>query len=85
MMGFIFGWRYLESKSVWLPVIMHSCNNLVSLNLLREAHTLHVDPTLRQSALFAVIPIALVWAVMLTLGAWRSGAEVRKNRLMLRG
>jgi membrane protease YdiL (CAAX protease family) len=64
LMGFIFGWLYLESKSVWPCVLMHSYNNLIALKLFREAWSVRTEPTLLQNALFAVGPVLLVWIVL---------------------
>lgn len=63
-MGFIFGWLYLESRSLWPCVLMHSYNNLISFKLLREAWTVKVEPTLMQNALLAIAPILVVWIVL---------------------
>ncbi len=64
LMGFIFGWLYFESKSVWPCVLMHSYNNLIGLKLFREAWTVETEPTLLQNALFAMGPVLLVWIVL---------------------
>jgi len=69
LMGFIFGWLYLESKSVWPCVLMHSYNNLISLKLFREAWSVNTEPTLLQNALIAVGPVLLVWIVLY----WKRG------------
>lgn len=61
LMGFIFGWLYLESKSVWPCVLMHSYNNLVSFKLFREAWTVKTEPTLLQNALLAFGPVLVIW------------------------
>ncbi len=61
LMGFIFGWLYFESKSVWPCVLMHSYNNLVSFKLFREAWTVKTEPTLLQNALLAIGPVLVIW------------------------
>ncbi|MCP4421329.1 MAG: CPBP family intramembrane metalloprotease [Chloroflexi bacterium] len=69
LLGFIFGWMYLESKSVWPGALMHSFNNLIVFGLLSEAWTTVQEPTLLQNALIAIGPILLVWLVLY----WRDG------------
>ncbi len=64
MMGFIFGWLYLRSGSVWPCVLMHSYNNLIGLELFREAVKVHLEPTLLQKSMVAFFPIAVVWLVL---------------------
>ncbi len=64
MMGFIFGWLYLRSGSVWPCVLMHSYNNLIGLELFREAVKVHLEPTLMQKSIVAFFPIAVVWLVL---------------------
>jgi len=64
MMGFIFGWLYLRSGSVWPCVLMHSYNNLIGLELFREAVTVRLEPTLLQKSMVAFFPIAIVWVVL---------------------
>jgi membrane protease YdiL (CAAX protease family) len=83
LMGFIFGWLYLESNSVWPCVLMHSYNNLISLKLFREAWTVTAEPTLLQSTLMAAGPIVLVWLVLYWRRGFRSetggAVELRSN------
>lgn len=69
--GFIFGWLYIESKSVWPCVLMHSYNNLISFKLLREAWTVSAEPTLLQNTLMAIGPIVLVWLILYWKGSFR--------------
>ena len=64
LVGFIFGWMYLESNSVWPCVLMHSYNNLISLKLFREAWNVSTEPTLLQNGLMAIGPISLVWLIL---------------------
>ncbi|MFQ6614404.1 MAG: CPBP family intramembrane glutamic endopeptidase [Fidelibacterota bacterium] len=64
LFGFIFGWLYLESNSVWPGVLMHSYSNLITLSLLSEAVTINKEPSLLQKSLFAVGPALLVWLVL---------------------
>ena len=61
LVGFIFGWMYLESNSVWPCVLMHSYNNLISTKLFREAWSISTEPTLLKNDLMAIGPILLVW------------------------
>lgn len=68
LMGFIFGWLYLESNSVWPCVLMHSFNNLVSLKLFTEARTVQTEPDLLQNSLMAIGPILLVWLMLFLRG-----------------
>lgn len=75
LMGFIFGWLYLESNSVWPCTLMHAYNNLVGLSLLREAFHAHAKPTLLQNGLMAVGPILLVWLVLALRGAFGGRRE----------
>lgn len=70
LLGFIFGWLYLESNSVWTCVLMHSYNNLIALKLFSEAFTVKSEPTLLQSSLMAVVPIAFVWLVLYLKGGF---------------
>jgi membrane protease YdiL (CAAX protease family) len=77
LMGFIFGWLYLESNSVWPCVLMHSYNNLISLELFSEAWTVRSEPTLLQNALLALGPMLLVWLVLLGMGEFREKAQGR--------
>lgn len=69
LMGFIFGWLYLESKSVWPCVLMHSYNNLIGFSLLREAFTAKVSPSMLDTSLIAIGPILLVWLIIY----WKRG------------
>jgi len=64
LMGFIFGWLYLESNSVWPCVLMHSYNNLISFKLLSEAWTVKAEPTLLQNSLMAIGPMLLIWLIL---------------------
>lgn len=64
LMGFIFGWLYLESKSVWPCVLMHSYNNLINLKLFSEAWTVKAEPTLLQNSLMAIGPMLLIWLIL---------------------
>lgn len=72
LLGFIFGWLYLESNSVWPCVLMHSYNNLISLELFSEAWITTKEPTLLQNSLMALGPIFLVWLVLYLRGAFRT-------------
>lgn len=74
-LGFIFGWLYLESGSVWPCVLMHSYNNLIAFKLFREAWTVNVMPSLLQNALMALPPILLIGFVL----AWKDGFSDRKT------
>ncbi len=74
LLGFIIGWLYLESGSVWPCVLLHSFNNLISLALFREAWTAKVETSLLQDSLMALGPILLVWIVLLLGGRFRTGA-----------
>ncbi len=72
LLGFIFGWLYLESKSIWPCVLMHSYNNLITMNLLNwEVNT---EPTLLQNALIALIPILIVWIALYYKGKFKGDA-----------
>ena len=62
LFGFIFGWLYIESKSVWPCVLMHSFNNQITMKLFNC--TIKAEPTLLQNALIAIIPIFLVWLIL---------------------
>lgn len=62
--GFIFGWLYLESGSVWPCVLMHSYNNLVTLRLFTEAWQSKTEPSLSANALMALGPIVIVWVIL---------------------
>ncbi len=64
LMGFMVGWLYFESRSVWPCVLMHSYNNLIAFALFREAWTVNTEPTLLQKALLAIGPILLVWVAL---------------------
>ncbi len=57
-------------NGAWPCVLMHSCNNLVSLKLLREAYPVRTEATLQQSVLFAIMPIALVRGVLYARGVF---------------
>ncbi len=70
--GFIFGWLYLESNSVWPCVLMHSYNNLIAFKLFSEAWHVTNEPTLLQNSLMALGPIFLVWLVLYWRGAFAS-------------
>lgn len=72
LMGFIFGWLYLESNSVWPCVLMHSYNNLIAMKLFREAWSVNTEPTLVQNGLMAIGPVLLVWLVLYWKGGFRS-------------
>jgi membrane protease YdiL (CAAX protease family) len=76
MMGFIFGWLYLRSGSVWPCVLMHSYNNLVGLELFREAVTVHLEPTLLQRSMVAIFPIAIVWLIIYARGQFKDARMV---------
>lgn len=78
LMGYIFGWMYLESKSVWPCVLMHSYNNLISFKLLSEAWTVKAEPTLLQHALIAVGPMLLVWIILNSMGRFRDRIKERE-------
>lgn len=72
LFGFIFGWLYLESKSVWPCVLMHSYNNLITMKLINwEVNT---EPTLMQNSLMAVIPILFVWLILYYKGKFKGDA-----------
>lgn len=71
LMGFIFGWLYLESNSVWPCVLMHSYNNLIAFKLLREAWTVVKELTLVQNALIAIGPILVIWLVLYWRGSFQ--------------
>ncbi|HER44114.1 MAG TPA: CPBP family intramembrane metalloprotease [Candidatus Eisenbacteria bacterium] len=75
--GFIFGWLYLESKSVWPCVLMHSYNNLIAMKLFREAWTVETEPTLLQNSLMAFGPMLLVWLVLYVRGGFGFGSGGR--------
>jgi membrane protease YdiL (CAAX protease family) len=62
--GFIFGWLYLESGSVWPCVLMHSYNNLIGLKLFSEAWHMNTEPSLLQNTLMAIVPIFVVWLIL---------------------
>jgi membrane protease YdiL (CAAX protease family) len=66
--GFIFGWLYLESNSVWPCALMHSFNNLIHLGLFDLA--IHQEPTLLQSSLIAIGSILFVWFVLYWRGCF---------------
>jgi len=74
--GFIFGWMYLESDSVWPCVLMHSYNNLITFKLFSEAWSIAKEPTLFQNSLMALAPIFIVWLVLYWKGAFKSRQEV---------
>jgi len=78
-MGFIFGWMYLESNSVWPCVLMHSYNNLISFKLLSEAWTVKVEPTLLQNALIAIGPMLLAWIVLYSMGKFRDQSNAKEE------
>ena len=63
-LGFIFGWLYLESGSVWPCVLMHSYNNLIGLKLFSEAWRMETEPSLLQNTLIAIVPIIIVWLIL---------------------
>jgi membrane protease YdiL (CAAX protease family) len=79
LMGFIFGWMYLESNSVWPCVLMHSYNNLISFKLLSEAWTVKVEPTLLQNALIAIGPMLLAWIVLYSMGKFRDQSNAKEE------
>jgi membrane protease YdiL (CAAX protease family) len=81
LVGFIFGWLYLESNSVWPCVLMHSYNNLISLELFREAWSVSTAPTLLQNGLMAIGPISLVWLILY----WKRGFKGADTAPDLRG
>lgn len=62
--GFIFGWLYLESGSVWPCVLMHSYNNLIGLKLFSEAWLMETEPSLLQNTLMAIAPMITVWLIL---------------------
>ncbi len=72
LFGFIFGWLYLESNSVWPCALMHAYNNLIALKLFREAWTVTTAPDLLQNNLIAVGPILLVWLILYARGAFKA-------------
>jgi len=73
MMGFIFGWLYVEAKSVWPCVLMHSYNNLVSFKLFNW--DVVKEPSMLQVSLIAFVPIFIVWLVLYLKGGFRGEAE----------
>ncbi|MFA4947804.1 MAG: CPBP family intramembrane glutamic endopeptidase [Candidatus Krumholzibacteriia bacterium] len=77
LLGFIIGWLYLESGSVWPCVLLHSFNNLISLELFREAWSQKLEPSLFQSSLMALGPILLVWAALFLGGRFGTESKVR--------
>jgi membrane protease YdiL (CAAX protease family) len=81
LMGFIFGWLYLESGSVWPCVLMHSYNNLISFKLLSEAWTSQAEPTLLQNALIAIGPMLFVWIILYSMHKFgnRMNAQATDN------
>lgn len=68
LFGFIFGWLYLESGSVWTTVLMHSYNNQISLKLFKWE--IQVEPSPLQQTSMAILPVLLVWAVLFFTGAF---------------
>lgn len=72
LFGFIFGWLYLGSKSVWTCVLMHSYNNLIALKLFREAWTVQTEPVFWQTALMAIVPVAMVWLILYLTGQFQT-------------
>lgn len=68
LFGFIFGWLYLESGSVWTTVLMHSYNNQIGLKLFRWE--IRIEPTPLQQTSMAILPVLLVWAVLFLSGAF---------------
>ena len=78
LMGYIFGWLYFESRSVWPCVLMHSYNNLISLKLFREAWIVEKEPTLLENTPLALGPVILVWIVLyLKHGFVEKASEVK--------
>jgi len=75
--GFIFGWLYLESASMWPCVLMHSYNNLIALKLFSEAWSVKTEPTLLQSSLMAIGPILLIWLVLYGRGSFKAESSSR--------
>jgi membrane protease YdiL (CAAX protease family) len=84
LMGFIFGWVYLESGSVWPCVFMHSYNNLISFKLLSEAWTVQAEPTLLQNALIAVGPMLLAWVFLYLMGRFGNQSNLREAQSIVR-
>lgn len=72
--GFIFGWLYLESGSVWPCVLMHSYNNLVGLKLFSEAWQMKTEPSLMVNTLMAIVPIFIVWLILYFLKGYEENA-----------
>lgn len=72
LFGFIFGWLYLEAKSVWPCVLMHSYNNLVTMKLLNWE--VIQEPSFVQNSLMAVFPILIVWLVLFFKGKFTGDA-----------
>ena len=68
LFGFIFGWLYLESGSVWTTVLMHSYNNQISLKLFKWE--IQVEPSPLQQTSMAILPVLLVWAGLFFTGAF---------------
>jgi len=68
LFGFIFGWVYLESGSVWPVVLMHSYNNQIGLKLFSKETEL--KPTHRQQTQMAFFPVLLVWTAILLAGGF---------------
>ncbi len=75
LMGFIFGWLYLESKSVWPCVLMHSYNNLIGFKLLSESYTVVSEPSMLENALIAVGPILFIWLIIFFKGGYKQKAS----------
>jgi len=68
LFGFIFGWMYLESGSVWTAVLMHAYNNQIGLKLFNWK--IKVEPSTLQQTSMAILPVLLVWIVLLLAGGF---------------
>ncbi len=75
LLGFIFGWLYVESNSVWPCAMMYSFSNLINLKLFTEAWVVKVEPTLMQNTLMAIGPMLLVWFLLFCRGKFRGRAD----------
>jgi len=73
LFGFIFGWLYIESNSVWPCVLMHSYNNLITLKLFNWK--IINEPSLWQNSLMAVGPIFLIWLILFFKGKFYGEAN----------
>ncbi len=63
-MGFIIGWMYFESGSLWPCLLMNSYTGLAGSQLLDPTWVGRTAPTILQDSLMTLAPVLLIWLVL---------------------